>query len=168
MPVGLILFWLGIGLGTGSVVLTGDSAVWHSVDHRAKTKHTKPTPDVFRIQSNYSYDALALTKRGNDMVCPVTVTVTASRKVRLVFDDAEQNIDTGWTFDYDLKEGKRYIARATFIDPMTGKVLSKQTTSVSCWPTDIVPDHDQILYDERGLRGYEPPYNCPCCTKDEQ
>ncbi len=168
MPGLLWLFFVAVGLGTGSTLVADKQAgpIWAGTDHESRNHLGKPTPDRFIIQSNYPWRAVALTQDwSGHWVCPTTITVTSSRKMRLSYNGVEQIVDTGWTFDLNIPEGKMYTGTAIFVDPVTRETVALKQVIVSCIPSGITPVRNQILYDERGLRGYEAP--CTCCTKDD-
>jgi len=139
----------------------GPPKAWSPVDSTARTKHVKPSPQEFYLMTNVP-GMMEIDRTKDRCLVTATAWVTGGRKARLRLDGVEQNLDTGWSVDVVIPGKRIQTITAVFLDPVGGKVLATRETAVRCVETSIEPARSPVLYDARGLRGYE---ECSCPEK---
>jgi hypothetical protein len=82
----------------------------------------------------------------------------------LVLDGVEQELGNGWRLARTVNAGERHEFVAEFLNPVGGKLLARRTTEVKCVLTPTASTRNNVLYDERGLKGYEKA-DCPCANQ---
>ena len=162
MPPFLWAFFIAIGAAGGSALL-GPPAIWAPVDTTARSAGRLDGEVGYYLQTNYPWNALADREQ---KTCTITVIAwTTGPRVRLQLGGEEQLLDTAWTKDYVVPVDFRITVKATFLNPVGGAVLATRETAVNCLGGVGAPARDPMLYDSRGLRGYEPV--CPPCKEAE-
>jgi len=166
MPGPLVAFFILIGFGGFLSLNDPQAKLWSGVDPSAHTDHGKRSSVEYYLTTSVPWMAVAAPDSYGRERCLVTLTAwaTLGRRMRLVLDGEEQMLDSSWSIDRELKPtGKAAVFEAAFLDPLGGAVVAVRQVTVRCIQS-IEPVRDQALYDERGLRGYEPP-PCTCEVK---
>ena len=160
MPGILLAFWIVIGFG-GLSALKGPPFIFAPPDSIARSHLGKPGRFEYDLAVSVPWVAVAKRDIRGVEFCTVTLfpRVTQGRVVRLIFDGEEQLLDSSWSLIRRLEPGERKRFEAVFLDPADGAELARRWTEVECLSDLGAAVRDQVLYDERGLRGYEPP---PC------
>lgn len=101
MPGGLIAFWVLLGLGGASALSDPQARLWSPVDPTARTDLGRRETIEYHLTSNVPWTAVATPDVYGRERCLVTLTAwaTLGRRMRLLLDGQEQNLDTfgRWT-----------------------------------------------------------------------
>lgn len=162
MPGPLLAFFILIGFG-GAGALLGPPRIWNGVDPTAHSDLGRRDSVEYHLASSVPWVAVAAPDSYGRERCLVTLTAwaTLGRRMRLVLDGEEQVLDSSWSLDRELEPtGKVTVFEAAFLNPIGGAVVAVRQTTVRCVQDKTTPVRDQVLYDERGLRGYEAPCTC--------
>ena len=161
MPGILLAFWIVIGFG-GLSAFKGPPFIFAPPDSIARSHLGKPGRVEFDLAVSVPWVAVAKRDIRGAEFCMVTLfpRVTQGRIVRLVLDGEEQSLDSSWSLVRTLNPGDNKQFIAVFLDPVGGAELARRWVDVKCVAEPAESARNQILYDERGLRGYDPPCTC--------